>query len=297
MSLTKREIKLTTEDDKLDLSVAIYDVEKAKGIVQIVHGALEFKERYEKFCRFLQSKGYAVIASDNRGHGQSVNGNYEEGFMYGYEELIEDQHMLAEYIKKEYPGKTLTMLGHSFGSMLARIYIQKYDDTIDKLILTGTPRYVPGVNLAIDVTRNMLVDEEDPFLTSKFYDRVTDLPLIQNRVSDRIGAEQFEAFKNSPNFVRSYPSVSHLTLYEANSQMNVVQDFQLNNPDLRILIAVGTLDDLVGEREGLASTAGTLQKAGYEDIVIQIYEEQPHEILTAVDSEVIFHDMLQFIEG
>ena len=43
-----------------------------KGIVQIVHGMCEHKERYIPLMEYLCQNGYAVVCHDHRGHGASV---------------------------------------------------------------------------------------------------------------------------------------------------------------------------------------------------------------------------------
>lgn len=46
-----------------------------KGIIQIVHGMSEHKERYEPFMEYMASLGYMTVIHDHRGHGQSVRGS------------------------------------------------------------------------------------------------------------------------------------------------------------------------------------------------------------------------------
>ena len=55
--------------DGLNISSAIFECENPKALVQIIHGSVEHKERYFNFASFLNKNGYAVILSDNRGHG------------------------------------------------------------------------------------------------------------------------------------------------------------------------------------------------------------------------------------
>ena len=42
------------------------------GVVQIAHGVAECGQRYEPFARYLCARGFAVVANDHLGHGQSV---------------------------------------------------------------------------------------------------------------------------------------------------------------------------------------------------------------------------------
>ena len=58
------------------------DVKEPKAVVQIVHGMTEHSERYDAFARFLNGRGYAVVADDHRGHG------YTDRETLGYAEVF-----------------------------------------------------------------------------------------------------------------------------------------------------------------------------------------------------------------
>ena len=65
-------IMIPTEDNYL-LSISYFksDIENAAGIVQIVHGMEEHKERYYDFALFLAEKGLNVVVSDLRATGRT----------------------------------------------------------------------------------------------------------------------------------------------------------------------------------------------------------------------------------
>src|SRR5690625_5293551 len=90
--------------DGLMLHATVYPVDQPRGLVQIIHGAKEHQGRYIPFAKFLQRKGFAVITSDNRGHGASVNDEYPLGYMNGVSQIVEDQRLITEKIKHLYPG-------------------------------------------------------------------------------------------------------------------------------------------------------------------------------------------------
>ena len=53
--------------------------EKIIGFLQIVHGMVEYIDRYDTFARFMCAHGFAVAGEDHLGHGLSVNSNDELG--------------------------------------------------------------------------------------------------------------------------------------------------------------------------------------------------------------------------
>ena len=135
--------------DNLKLSMASADINNPKAVVQIVHGLKEHKKRYYDFASYLKDNGYAVFMSDNRGHGYSINDDYPLGYMADIHLLVKDQYEITKYIKSKYENTPLYMLGHSYGSMIARTYLQNYDAEISKLILSGTVAYNMFVNIGL----------------------------------------------------------------------------------------------------------------------------------------------------
>ena len=64
-----------SESDGLSLSVLRIEPDASrpvKGIVQLVHGMSEHKERYIDFMKYLAENGYITVIHDNRGHGESI---------------------------------------------------------------------------------------------------------------------------------------------------------------------------------------------------------------------------------
>ena len=63
-----------SEADGLRISVLTIcpDMPPYRGILQIVHGMSEYKERYEPFMEYMAERGYMTVIHDHRGHGQSV---------------------------------------------------------------------------------------------------------------------------------------------------------------------------------------------------------------------------------
>ena len=114
-------------------------------ILQIIHGMQEFIDRYDEFARFLAEKGILVMGNDHLGHGGSVSANGTYGFFCKDDPatvLVRDAHRLKKMVQEEYPGVPIFILGHSFGSFVAREYIARYGTGIQGAIIQGTA-YMP----------------------------------------------------------------------------------------------------------------------------------------------------------
>ena len=81
----KYEAYIESEADGLDISVlaVVPDETPYRGILQLVHGMSEYKERYLPFMEYMAKKGYVCVIHDHRGHGKSVRALDHLGYMYG----------------------------------------------------------------------------------------------------------------------------------------------------------------------------------------------------------------------
>lgn len=129
----------------------------ARALVQIAHGAAEHAQRYDRFARFLVAHGYAVVATDHRGHGataQHTGGYGVVGAAGGWRPTVADLRETGDRVRAELPhGTPFVLLGHSMGSQLARDYAQEHGQDLAGLILSGTFRSLPGSEAETDIRR------------------------------------------------------------------------------------------------------------------------------------------------
>lgn len=279
--------------DGLLLSVAIFPVDQPRGLVQIIHGAKEHKARYFHFARFLQDEGFAVILSDNRGHGESVNEEFPLGFMKGFEPVIRDQELVTNQIKSMYPGVPLYLLGHSLGSVFARLYLKENDSEIKKLILSGTVNYVPGVSFGIALGKTVALVSGQ-----KGYNRFLERLSLKNQKDDlwiSVSEENLKKYRKDPLCQYEYKNQAVITIFEAVREMQRLHKYKCNNPDLRILNISGEGDPITGGAKGLRHSIRTLEKIGYSDIENTVYPNMNHEVLNEDDKEIVYNDLLQFL--
>ena len=114
---------------------------QVRGIVQIAHGIAEHIGRYEDFMAFLAENGFAAVANDHLGHGETSKNNVEKGLFAlknGWTYAVDDMARLHDLMSKEHPDMPYILFGHSMGSFLARTYAIRYPEKFDLLILSGT---------------------------------------------------------------------------------------------------------------------------------------------------------------
>lgn len=79
----------------------------------------------------LEEKGFFVIVYDRRGEGRSTKDKVEYTFQQTFDDINQ--------IFKKYKIKKASLIGHSFGGMVAVLYAEKYPNKINKLYLVGAP--------------------------------------------------------------------------------------------------------------------------------------------------------------
>lgn len=111
-------------------------------VIALVHGMGEHSGRYRRFAEFLTSKGLAVIAFDQRGHGKSEG---KKGHIVHYNQLLDGIDELLERARLQFKNKPVFLYGHSMGGNLVLNYALKKPNTVKGIIVTG-----PWLKLAFE---------------------------------------------------------------------------------------------------------------------------------------------------
>ena len=111
------------------------------GVVQIAHGVAEYGARYAPFAQFLCDHGFAVVANDHLGHGQSLIADSPMVYLGeedGWRHVVDDIEELRRRTAKVFAGKPYFLFGHSMGSFLSRTHLIRYPGRLTGCVLCGT---------------------------------------------------------------------------------------------------------------------------------------------------------------
>ncbi len=289
-----RELIQIAADDGFLLAAALYESENAKGLVQIIHGAVEYKGRYNDFARFLQKNGYTVLVSDNRGHGESVDENYPLGYMDSVERMVADQVQILHWFKQKYPGKELFLFGHSLGSIFARCVLWENDAEIKKLVFSGTVPYISASPIGVWLGK-IIVKRNGKMGCNKLLQSMSGLSADNSWIV--YNEESKAAYRADPLCGYEYPNVSTLTVIEADSILHKWEAYKVRNPKLPILSVTGSDDKISGGLKDLKRTQKDLLKIGYPEMQIKVYENMGHEVLNEKENDKVYYDILSFFNG
>lgn len=301
----KEKFTIYSKYDNLPLSVLVIAPENgAKGIVQLVHGMAERKERYEELMSVLAEKGYVCVIHDHRGHGESLLCAEDRGFMGDYDgkALVEDTLLVCEYIKGKYPNLPLTLFGHSMGSLIVRCFAQTYDDRIDKLIVCGSPSKNPlaGVAICLEKTIRLFCGARHrskllAFLStgkgdSLFPGEGRNAWLSGNR-------ENVEAYLADENCGFRFTCNGYENLFKLLKNTYQSKRYKVNNPTLPIFFMAGEKDPVIVSEKAWCSAVDFMQEVGYANLSGRLYKDMRHEIHNELGRGEVYQDILAFIEG
>lgn len=299
MNMLKRKIEASA--DGLQLAMLISEpAGEPKGIVQIVHGMCEHKERYIPFMEYLSAHGYICAIHDHRGHGESVLAEEDLGYMYkgGWKALVEDIRLVQNEVKASYPTLPYTLFGHSMGSMAVRSFTKRYDDSIDTLFVCGCPsrnpaggagRLLAGLIGALkgERYRSPLMQRlsfgsfNKPFESEGFPSAWV--------CSDK---ETLKAYHNDPYCMFTFTVNGFRNLLDLMRDCYSPKGWKMGNPDLPVHFISGAEDPCRVSDKAIGEAAGFMRKLGYRNTDLLLYPGMRHEILNETGRMQVWEDVL-----
>jgi alpha-beta hydrolase superfamily lysophospholipase len=283
-----------------------WDADVPKAAVQIAHGAIEHAMRYDDFANSLCAQGFVVYADDHRGHGRTAG--TPENVAYfgesdgGFSTAVDDLHTLTQRIREENPDLPVFLLGHSMGSLMARVYASRYGKELSGLILTGTGRVSPPL---IALVRSMAR------ISMKLRGRRHRSPFLHKLVFGTLnrpfkGETGSEFICSDEQVVKEYaqdPYCGNLStaafIYEllgGTGMAAAKETFARYPKDLPLFIGAGEFDSMGGS--GLKAVKQDVQdfkKAGVADFEFKIYEGMRHEILNEKQKQRVYEDIIAWL--
>lgn len=129
----------------------VYEAARPRAVVQLLHGVGEHAGRYTALIAALVAQGYTVYADDHRGHGRTGlrqwDGDHRKLGRLGPGGLgaaREAVWTLSQRIREQHPDLPLVLLGHSWGSFLAQMLLDRHPEAFDAVVLSGSALRWPG---------------------------------------------------------------------------------------------------------------------------------------------------------
>lgn len=306
MTITAK--RLLSPEDELQLAL-LYCVpdegKEIKGILQLVHGMCEHKERYIPFMQYMAGNGWICVIHDHRGHGESVHYPNELGYFYkgGWQAMVHDVKRVTEWIRTEFPGQKICMLGHSMGSMVVRSFLKENDSQIEKLIVCGSPSKNPAAGAGICLT-NWIIRNFGGMSRPKMVQKMS-FNSFNRRFRKEGSANAWICTDKA--IVKAYDAdplcAYQFTANGFNNLLKLMKDtygkegWNLSHPELPIRFISGSDDPCLVSRKKFSKAVEFIRKVGYKNVTSHLYPGMRHEILNETDKELVWKDVLAFLEN
>lgn len=306
MNFTKSKHYFKSSNGTDQIAYYIYTPkEKAKALIQISHGMCEYVERYEKFIDYLCGLGYAVIANDHLGHGNSVSCDDDLGFFaleHGWIYLIKDLRKTFLIGKSMFGKIPHYFVGHSMGSLILRCYLAKYSTDTDGAIIIGTVGRHPGVPAAI-----LLADAEIALhgvkSRSKKINRLL-FGLSNIKVDDK--RTEFDWISRDESIVAEYVADKRCNFVFTSSAFKdlfLLLDYCSSRSwynkvrcDIPILLMGGTDDPIGSFGRGVMQVFRGLNAHGFTDVEVKICDGCRHELLNETNRLEMYDEIAHWLE-
>ena len=278
------------------------NAENPKGIVQIIHGMVEYGGRYAKFAEYLNAHGYLVVADDHRGHGNTdpESLGYAAGNMFA--DTVRDEGEITAYYKEKYPDLKYFVLGFSYGSFLTQSYIGKYGKLIDGAVIAGSNKkkdfevylgsFVAGANILFGRAKKSAELIEN-LSFGAYKKHFADKEWLSNDPENnaRYHADPFCSFTCSYRFYADFFKGLKL-LYTRKYAASLPKT-------LPVLLAAGREDPVGDMGKGMQKLYVYYKyRAGLSDVTLSLYPDSRHEFLNERNGrEKRYEEILNFFDS
>lgn len=279
---------------------------KYRAVLQITHGMVEYIERYRTFAEFLNDNGFLVVGHDHIGHGESVVSKDEWGYFAEHpsDTVIADMQTLREITQKEHPGVPYFMLGHSMGSYMLRKYLAIHGEGLAGAVIMGTG-CIPDntTKLAMFIAKMQAAffgwHHRSKLLQKLSYDKYYhQFDLTGKDASNSWLTKDEEIVKTyyaDPKCTFVFTVNAYMGLFEAVLFDNQQENIEAVPKSLPLFFVSGAMDPVGGCGSGVKKVYNKFDEAGKEDITWKLYDNDRHEILNETDRDVVYHDILAWM--
>jgi len=277
-----------------------------KAVVQVAHGMAEHSGRYARLAEALTGAGYAVYATDHRGHG-STAAEEDHGYFAdkdGWSTVVEDVRAVTRFAQDEHPGLPVFLLGHSMGSFLARAYVIEGSRDLAGLILSGTagdPGLLGKAGLAIAYAEARVRGRRH---VSPLLDKLTFGQYNSAFKPNRTGFDwlsrdddEVDLYVADAMCGRTFTSGFFTDLLGGLGGINDRRRVARVRRDLPILLVSGDQDPVGANGKGVRAVAEQFRSVGVVDVTCTLYPGARHEIFNETNRDEITSDVVAWLDA
>jgi len=276
-----------------------------RAAIHIAHGMGEHARRYERLGERLAADGYLVVADDHRGHGDTAPPERLGDIgTDGWNRMIEDMAEINAHLGKLAPGVPRVLLGHSMGSMLSQQYVYRHGNTLDALVLSGSPGI--GGGFALWVSHN-LARIERWRLGEGEHSALLDRMIFGSANDPFEGPTGFEWLSRDVAEVAKYvadPKCGFVlrtgglcNLFAGSREARSSRRLRQIPKALPVFVLSGADDPVHGEGKGIERLLAAYDKAGLERVVKRLYPGGRHEMFNETNRDEVVQDLVDWLDA
>lgn len=281
-----------------------WDIPTPRAVVQIAHGMGEHARRYDQVARDLNAAGYAVFATDHRGHGGTATSPL--GWMGGdgWNRALADTYEFSLRLRARHPQTRLVLLGHSMGAMLSQQYVTRHGKTIDALALSGSPgfknafgRVVPKLVARVEARRRS-PDQSSALLQSLLFGR-------NNKPFNAAGVTGYEWLSRDPAAVKGYvddplcgfvlTTGSLVDLFHGAAVTQTPVCLENIPKELPIYVFAGTDDPVHNGKADIERMLDAWRMNGLTRVEHRWYPGGRHEVFNETNRDEVMRDLVEWL--
>lgn len=276
-----------------------------KGVIQIIHGMSEHKNRYKHFFKYFTERGYLVFLYEHLHHGSNNSSQEKIGiFENDFPDLIRDQIEYTKELKSRYNNLPLYVFGHSMGSFIGQEHMKSCFSIVDGYILCGSSfenkflwkiaeilsKFMDKIykNRRANFIRKLVFLNSNKKVKAEYYINENswlsrDVNEVKNYSDDKMCG-----FTYSSSFYSGFFTFLN-KLYKREDFISIPKDYP-------ILIISGDMDPIGQYGKGVVKLEKFYLNMKFKNVSCFLYPDARHELHNEINRDEVFEDVEQWIE-
>ncbi len=277
-----------------------------KGIIQIIHGMSELKDRYKHLFKYFSERGYLVVLKEHLHHGHNNIDQEKIGiFENDFNQLIIDQVNYTKELKKLYPETPIYILGHSMGSFIAQEHLKLCYNIVDGYIICGSCYKTPFLwklaeylsffmnkiyknKRAYFIKKLVFLNSNSKVKSEYFYN--------ENSWLSR-DIEEVKTYCNDDLCDFTYSSSFYSDFFYFLNRLYLPTSFEKINRDLPIYIISGDMDPVGRYGKGVIQLNKFYKKLNFTNVQYKLYPNARHELHNEINRDEVFFNIEKWLNN
>jgi len=302
----KTTFNIKSSNNKDNLYGAIWPIEgEIKGVIVLLHGLGDKIDNYEEFAHRMNNLGYIVTGIDQIGFGKTLADIRQLGYFDDRKNTwkyhIDDTKQLIDKVKTDYPNNNIYLLGISYGSFIARLFISYYHKEVKGIILIGSSYISPfNMKIAKFACGYLAVGKGWPDKNTYLYGKT--IKKLNNRFEEKkipswLNSNIKYVLDNVDEYSSSRLTISgYYVLYDLIDKVNSKKYIQMIDKEEDILLLSGKDDPVTSFSKDVYKVQSLYKKCGINNVTYKIYNGMRHDLIHETNRDIVFNDIIKFLQ-